>query len=204
MKEKIDLIAHTESVEKLVRSSLKPAEIDKVELVDDNKVVVWLAPDQRSFAFLQVNASSVDLYQVNIVAKKAIRINQSPLNIVLNRYQWVDPTTFLYFTTTQKPTEAPQKAAVPDGPTIQENSGKASPRPTFQDLIKSPYDEQLFSFFATERNLLINSWVACIPTSARSKDSSKELKSSSSTLERLNNEDRVKLNSLSSSIYKFI
>ena len=110
--------------------------------------VTW-SPDQRSFAFLQVNASSVDLYQVNIATKKAIRINQSPLNMVLNRYQWVDPTTFLYFTTTQKPTEAPQKAAVPDGPTIQENSGKASPRPTFQDLIKSPYDEQLFSFFAT-------------------------------------------------------
>lgn len=48
--EKIDLISHTESIEKLVRSSLKPAEIDKVELYDDNKVVVWLAPDQRSFA----------------------------------------------------------------------------------------------------------------------------------------------------------
>ena len=48
--EKIDLISYTDSVEKLVRSSLKPAEIDKVEVVDDNKVVVWLAPDQRSFA----------------------------------------------------------------------------------------------------------------------------------------------------------
>lgn len=48
--EKIDLIAYTDSTEKLVRSSLKPAEIDKVEVVDDNKVVVWLAPDQRSFA----------------------------------------------------------------------------------------------------------------------------------------------------------
>jgi len=48
--EKIDLIQATDSIEKLVRSSLKPAEVDKVEVVDDNKVVVWLAPDQRSFA----------------------------------------------------------------------------------------------------------------------------------------------------------
>lgn len=47
------------------------------------------------------------------------------------------------------PNEAPQRTSVPDGPTTQENTGKASPRPTFQDLIKSPYDEQLFSFFAT-------------------------------------------------------
>lgn len=48
--EKIDLIQWSDSIEKLVRSSLKPAEIDRVELVDDNKVTVWLAPDQRSFA----------------------------------------------------------------------------------------------------------------------------------------------------------
>jgi N utilization substance protein A len=48
--EKIDLIQATESMEKLVRDSLKPAEIDKVEVVEDDKVVVWLAPDQRSFA----------------------------------------------------------------------------------------------------------------------------------------------------------
>lgn len=48
--EKIDLIQWSDSIETLVRSSLKPAEIDKVELVSDNKVTVWLAPDQRSFA----------------------------------------------------------------------------------------------------------------------------------------------------------
>lgn len=48
--EKIDLIQWSDSIEKLVRSSLKPAEIDKVEMIDDNRVTVWLAPDQRSFA----------------------------------------------------------------------------------------------------------------------------------------------------------
>ncbi len=48
--EKIDLIQWSDSLEKMVRSSLKPAEVDKVELVEDNKAVVWLAPDQRSFA----------------------------------------------------------------------------------------------------------------------------------------------------------
>ncbi len=48
--EKVDLIQWSESTEKLVRSSLKPAEVDKVEFVGDDKVVVWLAPDQRSFA----------------------------------------------------------------------------------------------------------------------------------------------------------
>lgn len=48
--EKIDLIEWTENGEDLVRDSLKPAEIDKVEIVDDRKVIVWLAQDQRSYA----------------------------------------------------------------------------------------------------------------------------------------------------------
>jgi len=48
--EKIDLIEWTENIESLVKESLKPAEIDKVELIEDNRVMVWLAQDQRSLA----------------------------------------------------------------------------------------------------------------------------------------------------------
>jgi N utilization substance protein A len=48
--EKIDLIEATDSIEELVKQSLKPADVDKVEVVDDKRVVVWLAQDQRSFA----------------------------------------------------------------------------------------------------------------------------------------------------------
>jgi len=48
--EKIDLIEWTDSLETLVQHSLKPADIDNVEIVEDNKAVVWLAQDQRSLA----------------------------------------------------------------------------------------------------------------------------------------------------------
>jgi len=48
--EKIDLIEWVDSIESLVKNSLKPAEIDKVELVNDKKAIVWLAEDQRSLA----------------------------------------------------------------------------------------------------------------------------------------------------------
>jgi dipeptidyl aminopeptidase/acylaminoacyl peptidase len=41
----------------------------------------------------------------------------------------------------------------PKGPAVQENYGKASPRPTFQDMIKSPYDEELFAFYTTAQLL---------------------------------------------------
>ncbi len=48
--EKIDLIEWTEDFEKLVAQSLKPAEIDNVQITEDNRAIVWLAQDQRSIA----------------------------------------------------------------------------------------------------------------------------------------------------------
>ena len=48
--EKIDLIESTDSLENLVKNSLKPAEIDKVEIIDNKKALIWLAQDQRSLA----------------------------------------------------------------------------------------------------------------------------------------------------------
>ncbi len=48
--EKIDLIQSTDSLESLIKLSLKPAEIDKVAIEGDGKAMVWLAQDQRSLA----------------------------------------------------------------------------------------------------------------------------------------------------------
>ncbi|HZW60829.1 MAG TPA: transcription termination factor NusA [Candidatus Babeliales bacterium] len=48
--EKIDVIAWSDSLETLVKSALKPAEINRVEVESDTDVKVWLDDDQRSLA----------------------------------------------------------------------------------------------------------------------------------------------------------
>ncbi len=49
--EKIDVIPWTEIKENLVKNALKPAQIDRVELVDNDKTAhVWLDEDQRALA----------------------------------------------------------------------------------------------------------------------------------------------------------
>lgn len=48
--EKIDLVEWVDSIEALVKRSLKPAEIDKVEMIGERKAMVWLDQDQRSLA----------------------------------------------------------------------------------------------------------------------------------------------------------
>ncbi len=110
--------------------------------------VSW-SPDDKKIAFTHTTASRVDLYVVDLATQKATKVNKMALNLLLNGYTWYDNNTLLYPAATQAATAAPVKPAMPKGPTTQENYGKASPRPTFQDLIKSPYDEQLFEFYAS-------------------------------------------------------
>jgi hypothetical protein len=110
--------------------------------------ISW-SPDDKKIAFTHTTNSRVDLYMVDVVSQKAMKLNKAALNVIAGGYQWYDNNTLLYRTAIKPATAAPAKPAVPSGPTTQENYGKASPRPTFQDLIKSPYDEQLYEFYAT-------------------------------------------------------
>jgi transcription termination/antitermination protein NusA len=48
--EKVDVIKMTQIPEDLVRDALKPAAINRVEIIDDKNVNVWLDEDQRSLA----------------------------------------------------------------------------------------------------------------------------------------------------------
>jgi len=110
--------------------------------------ISWNGNDKK-IAFTHTTDNRVDLYVIDVVTQKATRINKTALNTTSGGYSWYDDNTLLYRGTIKPASAAPVRPAVPEGPTVQENYGKAAPRPTFQDLIKSPYDEQLFAFYAT-------------------------------------------------------
>jgi dipeptidyl aminopeptidase/acylaminoacyl peptidase len=111
--------------------------------------VEW-SPGEKKIAFTQTTNSKVDLYVIDIATQKAMKANKQPLNNVLgNGFTWTDDNTLLYKTILQPASAAPPKPLMPKGPAVQEGSGKAAPSWTYQDLIKTPYDEQLFGFYAT-------------------------------------------------------
>jgi dipeptidyl aminopeptidase/acylaminoacyl peptidase len=110
--------------------------------------VSW-SPHDKKIAFTHTTSAKVDLYVIDVATQKATKINKQPLNTVTGGYQWIDDNTILYRTIVKPLSAAPPKSAVPSGPTLQENYGKASPRPTFQDMIRNPYDEKLFEFYGT-------------------------------------------------------
>ena len=111
--------------------------------------VSW-SPGETKIAFTHTTGSRVDLFVIDLTSQRATRINKFPLNIVLgNAYTWVDENTILYKAAIQPASNAPQKPITPKGPTVQQNLGKTAPSVTYQDLIKSPFDEQIFEFYAT-------------------------------------------------------
>lgn len=116
--------------------------------------IAW-NPSESKIAFTQLEKNSIDLYVMDLSSLKVTKINQSPVNQVLGTgFTWVDDETILYKVATHDATKIPARPITPKGPTIQENIGKAAPRPTYQDLIKSPYDELLFEFFGESQLML--------------------------------------------------
>jgi dipeptidyl aminopeptidase/acylaminoacyl peptidase len=109
-------------------------------------------PAENKIAFTNTTTNGVDLYTIDIATKKAVKINKQYLNVVLGAdIIWLNDQTLLYTVITKPASAAPVKPLKPKGPTVQQSLGKVAPSPTYQDLIKSPFDESLFEFFATSQ-----------------------------------------------------
>ncbi|MEY4097268.1 MAG: hypothetical protein RL170_112 [Bacteroidota bacterium] len=107
-------------------------------------------PSENKIAFYNVTANAVDVWVIDIKTSTCSKINKSPVNIVLtNNLIWLDDATVLYKINTHTAAQMNKKPITPKGPTIQESLGKVAPSVTYQDLIKSPYDEYAFEFLAT-------------------------------------------------------
>ena len=70
--EKIDVIIWNDSSEVLIRDSLKPAQINRVEIIDQENCNVWLNEDQRSLAIGKMGqnitlASRLSGYNIHLI-----------------------------------------------------------------------------------------------------------------------------------------
>lgn len=116
--------------------------------------IQW-SPDETQFAFTNTTSTGIDLYRVSIADKKAYKVNKTPLNMVLGgmggSYSWLGNNMLLYRAVANSLQSLPPKPLAPKGPNIQESLGKQAASATYEDLIKTPYDETLFEFYATSQ-----------------------------------------------------
>lgn len=111
--------------------------------------VRW-SPNEKKIVFSNTTSNRVDLYIIDVTTKVATKINKQAVNTVLGAdIVWVDDNSLMYKVATKPAIAAPKKPITPKGPAVQQNIGKAAPGRTYQDLIKTPYDEQLFEFMST-------------------------------------------------------
>jgi dipeptidyl aminopeptidase/acylaminoacyl peptidase len=108
------------------------------------------SPSEKKISFTNTTATKVDLYVIDIAKKTAVKINKTALVTTIGPVsQWVDDNTIIYTAATKPAAMLPKRPITPVGPSIQENIGKAAPSRTYQDLIKSVYDETAFAFMTT-------------------------------------------------------
>jgi dipeptidyl aminopeptidase/acylaminoacyl peptidase len=109
---------------------------------------IW-NPSENKIAFYNVSENAVDVYVVDLATLTCQKINKTAANLILGGgLVWHDDATLLYKVNVNKASDLAKRPVTPKGPTIQENLGKAAPSVTYQDLIKSPYDEYVFEFLA--------------------------------------------------------
>jgi len=116
----------------------------------------WSGDGQR-FAFTNTTSNGIELWVGDVTSASAHRVPGIKVNpILLEAVQWMpDSKTLLVKSVPQGRGNPPAEAKVPDGPIIQESDGKKAPAATYEDLLQSSYDEDLFDYYSASQLLLV-------------------------------------------------
>jgi len=111
--------------------------------------VRW-SPDGETVSFCVTDENGISLWMTKPGEATAWRCSDLYLNATLaDPYSWLDDETVVgLFVPTPRP-EAPEISGVPEGPIVQESKGRKAAARTYQDLLKTPADEQLFEHYTT-------------------------------------------------------
>jgi dipeptidyl aminopeptidase/acylaminoacyl peptidase len=116
------------------------------------------SPDSKKVALLQNNADKIELWMIDLATLTAAKLTERKINTIFgSSFSWLSDSEQILFTAVpEKLTALPVKSRVPTGPVVEENLGKKAPNRTYQDLLKNPYDEALFDYYATSELVLKN------------------------------------------------
>jgi len=112
--------------------------------------VAW-SPNSRRLAVSLVDGGAIRLWLVDAATRKAHLATRAPLNAITDDgFQWYGGSTELILRLRpEHEAAAPQSSAVPTGPNVQFADGHhgASQLATFEDLLKTPFDEALLDYY---------------------------------------------------------
>lgn len=118
--------------------------------------VSW-SPDGSKIAFINSLENGIELWTIDVATASAKKQTGAIINDAMgSAFEWIDNQTILYKSILPNRGDTPKEQTVPKGPVLQANDGEAAPVRTYQDLLKNPYDESLFEYYATSQLMLLN------------------------------------------------
>ncbi|MEW6303949.1 MAG: prolyl oligopeptidase family serine peptidase [Verrucomicrobiota bacterium] len=115
------------------------------------------SPDGAQFAFARYNSDEIELWVGDAVSGKLRRLRGVALNAAYgSSFEWMpDSRALLCKTIVARRGPPPLPPVAPAAPVVQESAGKSAPVRTFQDLLETPHDEDLFDYYATSQLALV-------------------------------------------------
>jgi dipeptidyl aminopeptidase/acylaminoacyl peptidase len=115
---------------------------------------VRFSPDGAHLSFLNTKPNGIELWIADVATGKARLISGvDRLNAASgDPCDWLhDNSTMICELVPAGRGPAPADPAVPRGPNVQENTGKAAPAPTYEDMLKTAHDDALFEYYFTSQ-----------------------------------------------------
>lgn len=142
----------------LTVKTIKDGKEMKIDLPDRIKFTrPSFSCDGRWISFVRYLEEGIELWAVDTATGKAGRLTPPRLNLILREPLWMPgDRKILVSLIPESRGPAPVEPSVPIGPTIQVSGGKQTKVATYQDLLKSPFDEALFEYYATARLALVD------------------------------------------------
>jgi dipeptidyl aminopeptidase/acylaminoacyl peptidase len=119
---------------------------------------IW-SPDGKQFAFTNTTQRGIELWVGSAVTGSTHKIDGVSVNGVRVDRDGEDASTSLAWLGDNRTLivslvpsgrgAPPAEFAIPKGPHVQESLGHAGPAPTYEDLLSTPHDEDLFDYYAT-------------------------------------------------------
>jgi dipeptidyl aminopeptidase/acylaminoacyl peptidase len=120
----------------------------KLALPDGGSFVGDFSPDSRRVAIAHTTATGIRLLVADVATGAVTTVLDGGVNGIAGGCEWGESSTgFFCRLVPAGRGAAPEKPQTPAGPNIQETSGRVAPGRTYQDLLATPYDEQLFDYY---------------------------------------------------------
>ncbi len=140
-----------------VRQTMGGQPID-IPLAENAKVssVSW-SHDSKRIAFTIATDSGTELWITTVDRPRNPKRLTDRLSTIMDGYHWLpDGQGILCQLVPADRGAEPNKPLAPTGPNIQESSGNTTPTRTYQDLLSSPYDEEMFEYYAKSQLVAID------------------------------------------------